>query len=631
MKIKYSLLLAIIIASCSSAEDVATNIEYELLSSKWYCENSGDLIYGDHWARFDQEYITLFFTSDSEGLVKYHRIRSDTDDGSNSKIEIYNFTYIVAGAQVKLTVETGETGSLRYHDALLDGGYGNCVFRAIPLSYEDRQWMSDNAQKKGICGPDTYWAYSQATRTLKFAGNGKIDDYSSGNQPWVNLDVSIVKFDDGITCIGNNLLRNFASVTDIIFPASLRSIGDYAFSGTTITSLNIPSGMKSVGKGSFSNCKYLKSIILPDSLERIGDAAFSDCPVSKTFFFLPDKLESIGDMAFSGWKINSVKFGNQLKSIGNAVFLVDGDVVIPDSVERIGQIAFAGTFNKVVIGKGVTSLSKGAFSSLAKSGSIYVNLGTPPVMTGNVFANEEESRWKLYVPKGAGKAYSQNGYWKKFKSIIEDSALSPGGGCASDDANTGVTSGHEWVDLGLPSGNKWATCNIGASSPEEFGEYFSWGVASPIKKNKVSWDDYELCDGDRESCKDIGDNISGTKYDTATASWGSRWRMPTDKDWKELYLECKEEITEINGVTGALFVGKSNGNSIFLPATARIDVGPVRTRGVCGFYWASTHDYSNEAYWAYVFNFFSTRRGCSCSYNDLSYRGDGCSIRGVTN
>lgn len=124
------------------------------------------------------------------------------------------------------------------------------------------------------------------------------------------------------------------------------------------------------------------------------------------------------------------------------------------------------------------------------------------------------------------------------------------------------SNGHDFIDLGLPSGTLWATCNIGASIPEEYGESFAWGETEV--KDYYEWDTYKYCDNYINTCYDIGDDISGTEYDVAHKKWGGSWRMPTLDQINELLDNCGGCIERINGIEGINYVGP-NGASIFLP------------------------------------------------------------------
>lgn len=131
---------------------------------------------------------------------------------------------------------------------------------------------------------------------------------------------------------------------------------------------------------------------------------------------------------------------------------------------------------------------------------------------------------------------------------------------------SGKVNGHAYVDLALPSGTKWATCNLGASKPSDFGGYFSWGDVQ--SRNSF------YADGSFKGLypsiikKSIGGDY---KSDAATSQWGARWRMPSVADFEELKKYCNWQYKTINGHNGYLVTG-TNGNSIFFPLTG----------GICG-------------------------------------------------
>ena len=118
----------------------------------------------------------------------------------------------------------------------------------------------------------------------------------------------------------------------------------------------------------------------------------------------------------------------------------------------------------------------------------------------------------------------------------------------------------ELVDLGLSV--KWASCNLGASTPTEFGGYYAWGETST--KDKYTEDTYTYYDKSTNRYTDIGSEIGGTSYDAATVNLGKGWRIPSVGHLKELMM-CKHEWTQVDGVNGYLFTGP-NGNTLFLPA-----------------------------------------------------------------
>lgn len=156
-----------------------------------------------------------------------------------------------------------------------------------------------------------------------------------------------------------------------------------------------------------------------------------------------------------------------------------------------------------------------------------------------------------------------------------------GGASAATAATTGTDNGHKWVDLGLPSGIRWATCNIGATTPGQAGKRYAWGEtktkASFTQENSKTW---------RKKLTDIGGN---PEYDAARANWGGNWRMPTEKEFNELLQCCNFEWTTQDGKKGYKFTSTKNNNSIFLPATGVPEDGnKLSLVSTNAFYWTST-------------------------------------------
>ena len=194
--------------------------------------------------------------------------------------------------------------------------------------------------------------------------------------------------------------------------------------------------------------------------------------------------------------------------------------------------------------------------------------------------------------------------------------------------------GHEYVDLGLPSGTLWATCNVGASKPEEYGDYFAWGETQP--KSTYDWGTYKYCNGSLTSLtKYCTDSYYGTvdnkttleaADDAARANWGGSWRMPTDAELTDLRGQCTWTWTTQNGVYGYKVTSKKSGytnKSIFLPAAGYRYGSSLSNAGSHGCYWSSSldTDYPSVA-WRVSFG----SDGVSpCNY----YRDIGFSVRPV--
>ena len=166
--------------------------------------------------------------------------------------------------------------------------------------------------------------------------------------------------------------------------------------------------------------------------------------------------------------------------------------------------------------------------------------------------------------------------------------------------NDGFQNCPEAIDLGLPSGTKWANCNVGASMPEEYGGYYAWGETE--EKEVYDWSTYIHCDGTEESCHDLGD-ISGTEYDVAHVKWGGDWCMPTYNEIEELFHNCTYERMMYNGVIGWKFTSKINGKCIFIPAAGYHWEGGLYIDDSYIRFWSSTPD-PKRPYMAYEVDYY---------------------------
>ena len=183
---------------------------------------------------------------------------------------------------------------------------------------------------------------------------------------------------------------------------------------------------------------------------------------------------------------------------------------------------------------------------------------------------------------------------------------------------TGKHNGHDWVDLGLPSGLKWATCNVGASSPSDYGDYYAWGETS----TKSSYTD----DNSTTYFKEIGDIAGDSTYDVARAKWHGSWRMPTMAEFEELRDSdnCTWEWTTQDGHEGYKVTSKKNGSSIFLPAAGWRDGTSSCCQGSDGSYWGSDRFGERYASIAYHLEFYWER-----FFANSSRPGYGRSVRPV--
>lgn len=195
--------------------------------------------------------------------------------------------------------------------------------------------------------------------------------------------------------------------------------------------------------------------------------------------------------------------------------------------------------------------------------------------------------------------------------------------------------GHEYVDLGLPSGILWATCNVGADTPEGYGDYFAWGETDP--KELYDWKSYrygnfrhncyELSKYCTDSCCGLDgfvDNLILLELadDMANSNWGIGWRIPTIGEWDEMFQNTTSEWTTQNGVNGWCFTA-SNGNCIFLPAAGYYWENELNAADL-GVYWSVTLNVEFP-YRAWGFHFNSSQ----CHLCGSSDRNRGQTVRAV--
>ena len=274
------------------------------------------------------------------------------------------------------------------------------------------------------------------------------------------------------------------------------------------------------------------------------DAGFPVRPVSGTINYGTEELPTVTTNDVTSVTENSAVCGGNVTSDGNATVTARGVCWSTSQNPTTSD-------NKTIDGSGTGSFTSN-ISGLTVGTTYYV---------------------RAYAVNSKGTAY---GAQKTFTTTTTGG----GGG-----ATTGTINGHDWVDLGLPSGLKWATCNVGASQPHGYGNYYAWGETT----TKSSYTE--------ENSRTYGvimNDISGNvNYDAARANWGSTWRMPTKAEMKELRDNCTWTWTTQNGINGYKVTGQ-NGKSIFLPAAGSCHGSSRYYVGECGTYWGSTPHESND-------------------------------------
>ena len=161
--------------------------------------------------------------------------------------------------------------------------------------------------------------------------------------------------------------------------------------------------------------------------------------------------------------------------------------------------------------------------------------------------------------------------------------------------------GYEYVDLGLPSGLKWAKCNVGAEKESDYGYYFQWGDIVDKSNADCSWATYKHCNGSQTTLTKYCTNGEGGPYgtvdnktvldpedDAAAQIMGGDWRMPTSDELDELLDNTTNEWATINGVSGRKFTSNINGNSIFIPNSGYREGSSFNFQGSYAYVWSSS-------------------------------------------
>ena len=489
------------------------------------------------------------------------------------------------------------------------------------------------------------------SNTSAFGANIVSNEYANGT--------GIITFDSDVKTIGDQAFNLCSTLSGIIIPEGAKSIGYAAFAGChELASISIPEGITSIGAHAFESCNVLTEVVIPESLTIIADRAFQFCH-ALTSVSIPAKVRSIGVEAFIACESLSsitVAGGNKVydsRNNCNAIIetstntLIAGcqNTVIPQSVVRINDNAFYASLNmtQVVIPEGVKTIGYRTFAHCYALTSVSIpatmeSIGglafetnssltqmivfalVPPSVESNILSNSYNC--KIYVPAGSLDGYKTASGWSTYANRIfpiEEISISV----------------PEVVDLGLSV--KWASFNLGAARPEEFGDYFAWGETEP--KDTYSWTTYKWCNGsynkltkycpaDKSGYWD-GVGIPDEKTlldmedDAACAKWSGAWRLPTDSEWTELRENCTWTHTVQNKTIGYLVTGP-NGNSIFLPEAGCHQDDNFNDANVYGYYRSSAL-YSNYPYFAW-FVYFS-RDGVFRDYGH--YRTLGFSIRAV--
>ena len=449
--------------------------------------------------------------------------------------------------------------------------------------------------------------------------------------------------DNKMLVYNRSLLKVAETETSITIHDDIESIGSYAFYKSNVEDITIPSSVKTIYDHAFEYSQLESVTFAMDGTDPATATSYVNSLAENSFVhcFRLKYFNGPTNPASSVW-VTSDRLGLCLGTTMYAYAMgsTPTEVIIPESsgIETLAENVFcakssnsstpypsAVQLTMLTLPSTLTHIGKGAFSAQQAGMEIRFKGENPPVVEDGAFANTSANTITIYVPAVMNGAEvdvdATNARIAKFET-----AMGMGTGYFKFQYYTGGPvdpyNGHEYVDLGLSV--KWATCNVGADNPWDYGDYFAWGETKP--KSDYSWDTYfDTSNGGKTFTKyGIGKiTVLVAEDDAATSNWGAAWRMPTDEEFEELLALDKQWVENYNGsgINGLTFTG--NGNTIFLPAAG------AKNGKFCDGY-QSTGNYLSSCLKNISENAFCVYFYHADASLDYGYRDRGFSVRPVT-
>lgn len=453
---------------------------------------------------------------------------------------------------------------------------------------------------------------------------------------------------ENITDLGTSAFSDCSSLSSVVLPSGITAIGDETFQGcTSLSSIDIPASVTWVGPGAFSWCSSLVAVELPSGVTAITNYAFSNC-TSLNSIDLPMSVTSVGQDAFHGCSsLASINLPSQLKTIGQSAFSGCSSltqVVIPEGVTSIPMCCFqnCNSLTSVTIPEGVTSVGYSAFwgvkmwklelpSSITSLGGAcfdgIICIILPSTSPVSIESGTFYSVKGIFVPSSLIDVYGAMTNWANYAS-----QLHPLDAYKEKNEFTLATSGAVYMGTSV----KWAAYNLGATKPEEYGDYYAWGEVQT--KDNYDWSTYKWCNG---SSNTLTKYCNSSSYgnegftdnktllepddDAAHINLGGNWRIPTYDEWTELLDGGVWEWTTYDGIYGYKIYGIGSGNILFLPAAGERRYSGFKNVGSNGLYWSSSiYSYVSDPWGGWYMSF-----NANSNYLSGYSRSLGLSIRPV--
>lgn len=468
-------------------------------------------------------YMGLTGWRDFTVVEPQYTITAQTNNSSYGTVQIDDGT---AGADVSKTVHCATNVTL------------TAVTTTSECNIDFLQWNDGNKDN-----PRTITAERSITYTAQFGTIGG-DCGASGN----NLTWAFNRCTGVLTISGSGAMKDYERTGE--YCAEYSSSAPWIAYKASITSIVLPYGLTHIGNYAFYQCRGITDIDLPAALLSIGDYAFAETGLQQVC--IPEGVTTIGGSAFAAM-CSTTAGTTPLKR-----------VYLPNSLTSIGAYALYYNPLKFLTYPASANSFSTPYRGAYPANEIYASWKTDiPTRQGRVEA-VASPRLKMHIPYGTTALYRAKD-WARIYQLVED---------VDERA----------IDLGLSI--RWASCNVGATSPEENGEYYMWadtlgGWDSYVRANYPYYKNNQYT---RYNATDHRTRLIPFD-DVAYIRWGETWRMPTKDEWHELFTQCTWEKEKLNDVWVYKVTGP-NGNYIYIPLPGYIE-GTFHSPEADGYYWTS--------------------------------------------